>query len=329
MAIRIAGTGSYVPEKVLTNFDLEKMVETNDEWIRTRTGIQERHLAAPGEATSDFAYNAACRAMEMAGITAADLDAIVIATITPDHIFPNTASLLQNRLGAPNAMCFDLSAACSGLLYSLEVAHSLMTARKKYKHVLVIGAETLSSITDWQDRNTCVLFGDGAGAIILENDDTDAEDTLLAADLHADGNYTGVLNLPAGGSRNPATAETVAKRMHYIHMEGKETFKLAVNAMVSACRKVEEESGISIPDDVKCVIPHQANIRIIQAVAKRIGISEEQVICNIERYGNTSAASVAIGLDEAVRTGKLQRGDLALLASFGSGLVWGAQLLRY
>ena len=233
MSIRIAGTGSYVPERILTNFDLEKMVDTNDEWIRTRTGIQERHLAAKGETTSDMACKAAVRAMEMAGITPADLDAIVIATITPDHIFPNTASLLQNKLGAGHAMCFDLSAACSGLLYSLEVAHSLMIARKRYKHVLVIGAETLSSITDWQDRNTCVLFGDGAGAVILENDDTDGENTLLAADLHADGNYTGVLNLPAGGSRNPATAETVANRMHYIHMEGKETFKLAVNGMAS------------------------------------------------------------------------------------------------
>lgn len=328
MAIRIAGTGSYVPEKVLTNFDLEKMVETNDEWIRTRTGIQERHLAAPGEATSDFAYNAACRAMEMAGITAADLDAIVIATITPDHIFPNTASLLQNRLGAPNAMCFDLSAACSGLLYSLEVAHSLMTARKKYKHVLVIGAETLSAITDWQDRNTCVLFGDGAGAVILENDDTDAEDTLLAADLHADGNYTGVLNLPAGGSRNPATAETVAKRMHYIHMEGKETFKLAVNGMVSASKTVLAEAGVDA-SQVRLVVPHQANQRIIDAVAQRLDVAPEVVFSNIKSYGNTSAASIGICLDEIVRGKMIDRGDYLLLTAFGGGLTWGALLFRF
>ncbi|MBO5307164.1 MAG: ketoacyl-ACP synthase III [Lentisphaeria bacterium] len=328
MAIKIAGTGSYVPERILTNFDLEKMVETNDEWIRTRTGIQERHLAAPDEATSDMAYKAACRAMEMAGISAADLDAIVIATITPDHIFPNTASLLQNRLGAPNAMCFDLSAACSGLLYSLEVAHALMTTRKKYKHVLVIGAEKLSCITDWQDRNTCVLFGDGAGAVILENDGSDGCNTLLAADLHADGNYTGVLNMPAGGSRNPATAETVEKRMHFIHMEGKETFKLAVNGMVSASKTVLAEAGVEA-SQVRLVVPHQANQRIIDAVAQRLDVEPEVVFSNIKSYGNTSAASIGICLDEIVRNKKIDRGDYLLLTAFGGGLTWGALLFRF
>ena len=328
MAIKIAGTGSYVPKKVLTNFDLEKMVETNDEWIRTRTGIQERHIAAADETTGDMAYQASLRAMEMAGITPADLDAIIIATITPDHTFPNTASLLQNRLGAGNAMCFDLSAACSGLLYSLEVAHSLMTARKKFKHILVIGAEKLSCITDWQDRNTCVLFGDGAGVVILKNDDTDDENTLLAADLHADGNYTGVLNMPAGGSRNPASAETVANRMHYIHMEGKETFKLAVNGMVSASKTVLAEAGVAA-SQVRLVVPHQANQRIIDAVAQRLDVAPEVVYSNIKSYGNTSAASIGICLDEIVRGKKIDRGDYLLLTAFGGGLTWGALLFRF
>ena len=329
MSIRIAGTGSYLPERILTNADLEKMVDTSDEWIRTRTGISERHIAADDQCTSDLAAEAARKAIEAAGITSDDIDAVIVATCTPDHTFPNTAAIVQNKLKLKKAFCFDLSAACCGFLSALEAGCGIMLSNKKYRHVLVIGAEKLSTIVNWEDRSTCVLFGDGAGAVVLEHIGDGTDNVLVASDMNADGSWAEILKLPAGGSANPATAQTVEKRMHFIHMQGQETFKLAVNAMVSACRKVEEEAGISIPDDVKCVIPHQANIRIIQAVAKRIGISEEQVICNIERYGNTSAASVAIGLDEAVRTGKLQRGDLALLASFGSGLVWGAQLLRY
>ena len=329
MSIKIAGTGSYLPERILTNADLEKMVDTSDEWIRTRTGISERHIAADGQCTSDLASEAARRAMEAAGVEPSQIGAVIVATCTPDHTFPSTAANVHRKLNLGKTFCFDLSAACCGFLSALEVGCGIMLSNKKYRHVLVIGAEKLSSIVNWQDRSTCVLFGDGAGAVVLEYVDDNNDTGLVASDMNADGNWSDILKLPAGGSVNPASADTVANSMHYIHMQGQETFKLAVNAMVSACRKVEEESGISIPTDVKCVIPHQANIRIIQAVAKRIGISEEQVICNIDRYGNTSAASIAIGLDEAVRTGKLQRGDLALLASFGSGLVWGAQLIRY
>lgn len=329
MSIRIAGTGSYLPERILTNADLEKMVDTTDEWIRTRTGICERHIAAADQFTSDLATEAGRKAIEAAGIDPSEIGAVIVATCTPDHTFPNTAALVQSKLKLNKTFCFDLSAACCGFLSALEAAYGIMLSNKKYRYVLAIGAEKLSSIVNWQDRSTCVLFGDGAGAVVLEYVEDGSNTGLVASDMNADGNWAEILKLPAGGSANPASAETVANCMHSIHMQGQETFKLAVNAMVSACRTVEAEAGISIPDDVKCVIPHQANIRIIQAVAKRIGLKEEQVICNIARFGNTSAASVAIGLDEAVRTGKLQRGDLALIASFGSGLVWGAQLIRY
>lgn len=328
MSIRIAGTGSYVPEKVLTNADLEKMVETSDEWIRTRTGIQERRIAAPDQATSDMAYIAGSRALEMAGVKGEELSAIIVATITPDHIFPGTGCLLQKRFGAPGAFCFDLEAACSGLLYSLEVAYSLMRTSRKYRYVLVCGAEKLSCITDWTDRNTCVLFGDGAGAVLLENVEDDEPGCVLASDLHADGNYGDILLMPAGGSRMPACEESVRERMHSIRMAGKETFKLAVPSMVSASRKVLEEAGVA-PSEVKLVIPHQANQRIIHAVAQRLDVPEERVYENISHYGNTSAASIGICLDEVVRGGLIKRGDYVLLTAFGGGLTWGALLLKY
>lgn len=328
MSIRIAGTGSYVPDRVLTNADLEKMVETSDEWIRTRTGIEERRIAAPDQATSDMAYAAGCRALEMAGVKGEELSAIIVGTITPDHVFPSTGCLLQRRFGAPGAFCFDLEAACSGLLYSLEVAYSLMKVHRKYKYVLVCGAEKLSCITDWTDRNTCVLFGDGAGAVLLENTDDDGPDCLVASDLHADGGYADILTMPAGGSRMPSSEETVRNRMHSIRMAGKETFKLAVPSMVSASRKVLEEAGVS-PSEVKLVVPHQANQRIIRAVAQRLDISEDRVFENISHYGNTSAASIGICLDEIVRGKLIERGDYVLLTAFGGGLTWGAILLRY
>ena len=298
MSIRIAGTGSYVPDRVMTNADLEKMVETSDEWIRTRTGIQERRIAAPEQATSDLAYEAGKRALEMAGITGDQLSVIIVATITPDHVFPSTGCILQKRFGASNAFCFDLEAACSGLLYSLEVGHSLMKANPKYKYALVIGAEKLSSITDWTDRNTCVLFGDGAGAVVLENTGAEGADCLLASDLHA------------------------------IHMAGRETFKLAVNAMVSACKKTLEDANVA-PSEIRMVVPHQANQRIIQAVAQRLDVANDRVFENIGHYGNTSAASIGICLDEVIRSGDIERGDYLLLTAFGGGLTWGAILLRY
>lgn len=328
MGIKIKGTGSYIPERVLHNTDLEKMVETSDEWIRTRTGIEERHLAAADEATSDMAYAAGCRALEMAGFPGTELDAIIVGTITPDHIFPSTGCILQNRFQAEGAFCFDLEAACSGLLFSLEVAHSLMRTNKRYRRVLVCGAEKLSCVTDWKDRNTCVLFGDGAGAVVLENTDDDEGDCLIASDLHSDGGYTDILKLPAGGSRLPASPETVANRQHFIHMAGKEVFKFAVNSMVGSSRIVLDEAGIS-PDQVKLMIPHQANRRIISAVAPRLGVPAERVFVNVNKYGNTSAASIGICLDEAARGGRIEHGDYVLLTAFGGGLNWGALLLRY
>lgn len=329
MSIKIAGTGSYIPERILTNADLEKMVDTNDEWIRTRTGISERHLAAPDQVTSDLGAEACRKALEAAGVDASEVGAVIVATCTPDYTFPSTAANIHRKLQLNKAFCFDLSAACCGFLSVLETACGIMMANKKYRYVLAVGAEKLSTIVNWDDRSTCILFGDGAGAVLLENVDDGDNTGLIASDMNTDGNWSEILKLPGGGSVNPPSERTIAEHMHGIHMQGQETFKLAVNAIVSACRNVEAEAGISIRDDVKLVIPHQANIRIIQAVAKRLDITDEQVIVNINRYGNTSAASIAICFDEAVRTGRLQRGDLALLASFGSGLVWGAQLIRY
>ena len=325
MGVRIFGTGSYIPEKVLTNFDFQNMVDTSDEWIRTRTGIVERHIAPPEMSSGDMASIAAARALEMAGIAASEISAIVVATTTPDHVFPNTAALVQKSIGAENAFGFDLSAACSGMIYSLELAYSLL-ARKKYRYVLLCGAEKLSSITNWKDRNTCVLFGDGAGAVILGRTDDD-ESGQLASDLHINGSYSDILKLPAGGSRHPASQETVEQGMHYISMQGKETFKLAVNAMTSACKNVLAEAQIDV-SQVKLVIPHQANKRIIEAVAQRINVQGEQLFVNIHKYGNTSAASVSICLDEAFREGRISTGDIVLLVAFGAGLTWGAQLFR-
>ena len=325
MGVRIFGTGSYIPEKVLTNFDFQNMVDTSDEWIRTRTGIVERHIAPPEMSSGDMAINAAKRALAMAELQGSDISAVIVATTTPDHTFPNTASLVQSAIGAENAFGFDLSAACSGMIYSLELAYSLLL-QKKYRYVLLCGAEKLSSITNYEDRNTCVLFGDGAGAVILGRCDDD-NSGQLASDLHINGEYEDVLKLPAGGSRNPATHETVEKKLHTIHMQGKETFKLAVNAMAGACKAVLDESGVDV-GDLKLVIPHQANKRIIEAVAHRINVRDDQLFINVDKYGNTSAASIPICLDEAFRSGRLQRGDMALMVAFGAGLTWGAQLIR-
>ncbi len=327
MGIKIRGTGSYIPEKVLTNADLEKMVETNDEWIRTRTGICQRHIASPDQACSDLAEQAARQALAMAGVDPLELSAIIVATISPDHVFPSTACLLQHRLGAKQAFGFDLEAACSGLLYSLEAARGLMTVNPKHRYVLVIGSEKLSALVNWQDRNTCVLFGDGASALLLENC-PDEEDSFLACDLGADGNSLDILSLPAGGSRNPATEETVKNAQHYIHMAGRDVFKLAVNAMVGSCRKVLEESNVSI-DQVRWLVPHQANERILKAVAQRLALTEDRVFMNIAHYGNTSAASIGICLDEMVRNHQVSRGDYVLLTAFGGGLTWGAMLLKW
>ncbi len=328
MSIKIIGTGSYVPEKVLTNFDLEKMVDTNDEWISTRTGIRERHIASPEQATSDLALNAAKMALANANTDPSELDIILVATVTPDHFFPSTGCILQRLLGAENAFCFDIEAACSGLLYSLETAHALLKANKKYRKALVLGAEKLSAFVNWEDRNTCVLFGDGASAVVLSKDDDDAPDTLVASDIHSDGRYTDILAVPAGGSRNPASPDTVNARQHSITMAGKEVFKLAVNGMVSSCSKVLSDANVS-PSDVAWLIPHQANYRILSAVAQRVEIADEKVFVNIDRYGNTSSASIGICLNELISSGRVKRGDYLLLTAFGGGLTWGAQLFKY
>jgi 3-oxoacyl-[acyl-carrier-protein] synthase-3 len=321
----IAGVGSYVPAKVLTNHDLEKMVETSDDWITSRTGIKARRIAAENEFTSDMAAEAARRAMKMAGITAAQIDLIIVATITPDMVFPSTAALVQHKLGASKAAAFDLEAACSGFIYAMEVGQQFITSQT-YDTVLVIGAEKLSSIVDWKDRNTCVLFGDGAGAAILRNRPN--SHGLLTAVMGADGGKADLLFMPGGGSRCPATPASVDSRMHYLRMEGKETFKHAVQAMLSAGTEVMRRCEIDITK-IKCVIPHQANRRIIDAVGERLGAHPDQIFMNLDRYGNTSAASVAIALDEAVNSGKIARGDLILIVVFGAGLTWGAAVIEW
>ncbi|HLP75526.1 MAG TPA: beta-ketoacyl-ACP synthase III [Candidatus Paceibacterota bacterium] len=321
----IAAVGSYIPAKVLTNADLEKIVETSDEWITSRTGIKERHIAAEGEFTSDLGAEAARRAMAKAGITADQIDLIIVATITPDMPFPSTACLVQHKIGAKRAAAFDLEAACSGFIYALEIGQQFIMSRT-YDTVLVIGAEKLSAITDWKDRNTCVLFGDGAGAAILQS--RPSSHGLLTAVMGADGEKSELLFMPGGGSRRPATVDTVNARLHYLRMEGKETFKNAVQAMQTAATEALRRCELDITK-IKCVIPHQANRRIIDAVGDRLGAKPEQLFVNLDKYGNTSAASVAIALDEAVESGRIQRGDLILLVVFGAGLTWGAAVIEW
>src|SRR5882724_527485 len=321
----IAGVGSYVPARILTNAELEKTVDTSDEWITSRTGIKERRLAAGDEFTSDLATQAARKAMTNAGITAAQIDLIIIATITPDMPFPSTACLVQRKIGASRAAAFDIEAACSGFIFGLEIAQQFIMSRT-YDTVLVVGAEKLSSIVDWTDRNTCVLFGDGAGAAILQN--RPAAHGLLTAVMGSDGQKSDLLFMPGGGSRCPATAESVSSRMHYLRMEGKETFKNAVQAMQTAAEEALRRCEIDI-SRIKCIIPHQANRRIIDAVGERLGAKPEQLFVNVHKFGNTSAASVGIALDEAVSTGCVQRGDLILLVVFGAGLTWGAAVIEW
>ena len=317
--------GAYVPEKVLTNADLEKMVDTTDEWITSRTGIQQRRIACDGEFTSDMAAKAARIAMDRAKVKPDEIDLIIVATITPDMMFPSTACLVQQKLGARRAAAFDIEAACSGFIYALEIAQQFI-ASHTYNTVLVIGAEKLSSIIDWKDRNTCVLFGDGAGAAILQaRGNTHG---LLTACMGADGSKGELLSMPAGGSRQPATVDSVNARLHYLRMDGKETFKCAVNAMYQAAQEALRRCEIDI-SQIKLVIPHQANRRIIDAVGERLGARPDQVFINLHKFGNTSAASVAIALDEAVQEGRIQRGDLVLLVVFGAGLTWGAAVIEW
>jgi 3-oxoacyl-[acyl-carrier-protein] synthase-3 len=322
---RIVGMGAYAPKRVLTNADLEKMVETSDEWIVQRTGIRERHLADENEATSDLAVRAAQQALERAGLVPEDIDLIVVGTTTPDMFFPTVGNLVQHRLGCRRAGSMDVLAACAGSIYSLTIGAQFIQTGK-YRRVLCIGAETLSRITDFTDRGTCILLADAAGAAVLEAGDGDRG--LIDADLYSDGQYWDLLYMPAGGSRQPATRETVEARLHYARMKGNEVFKVAVRMFVECTETILGRHGLTA-DDVDLFIPHQANLRIIEAAAKRVGLPMEKVFVNVDRYGNTGAASVYVALEEAVAAGRVRRGDLLLLAAFGGGFAWGAALIRW
>jgi 3-oxoacyl-[acyl-carrier-protein] synthase-3 len=323
--VSVIATGSYVPERVLTNADLTKMVDTSDEWITTRTGIKERHIAAPGQATSDLAVKAAQKAMQKAGISADELDLIIVATVTPDMPFPSTACFVQEKLKAFRAACFDIQAACSGFIYGLEIARQFV-ASGTLNTALVIGSEKLSCVTDWEDRSTCVLFGDGAGAAVVRS--RPGSRGILATSISADGRLTSLLNLPGGGSVYPASQQTVKDRRHYIKMAGKEVFKYAVNAMLEAANDALKKASLKI-DQVNLIIPHQANMRIIHAIGDRLGAPPEKYFVNMERYGNMSSASVPVALDEAAQQGILKPHDIVLLVAFGGGFTWGATLLEW
>lgn len=320
----IKGVGHALPSRILTNAQLEQMVETDDEWIVQRTGIKERRIADEHTATSDLAIAAARDALASAGVRGEDLDLIMVATVTPDHAFPSTACLIQRELMAWGAAAFDLEAACTGFIYGLSIADQFIRTGT-YRNILVIGAETLSKITDYTDRNTCILFGDGAGAAVIQAGD---EPGLLAMEIGADGQGGELLVQPAGGSRNPASPETVAGHQHFIQMAGREVFKFAVRIMDESSRRVLEESGLEA-GDIDLLIPHQANLRIIDSACKRLGIAREKVFVNLDRYGNMSAASVPVALSEAVSRGDIKRGDNILLVGFGGGLTWGAAVIKW
>jgi len=327
--MKIAGTGSYVPERVLTNADLEKLVETTDEWIMSRTGIKERRIAAEGEATSDLATKAALRAMEAAGVTAEEIDLIIVGTISPDTFFPSTACHVQRNLGAVKAVAFDVSAACAGFLYAMQIARQFINGGSR-KTALIIGADKLSGMVNWQDRNTCVLFGDGAGAAILtakEPNDGDPSGVLSSV-MASDGRLTDILSVPGGGSAIPITPENADQRLNTIHMQGREVFKAAVKYTLEACEQVIERAGLKA-EDIALIIPHQANVRIVDAIRERLGLPPERAFLNLQKYGNTSGAAVAIALDEAVRSGVVKKGDNILLVAFGAGFAWSASVIKW
>lgn len=323
--VRIIGTGSYLPEKVLTNKDLEKIVDTTDEWIVSRTGIRQRRICSDKEAASDLGIRAAQRALEDANVKVENVDLVIVATITPDMLFPATACIIQSKLGIKDAAVFDLNAACTGFIYSLSTAQQFLES-DTYKTALVIATETLSKITDWEDRNTCVLLGDGAGAAVLRKEK--GESGILSCYLDGNGQYGDLLNMPAGGSRLPTTLTTVKKRLHYLKMRGNETFRIAIPEMASSAKRGLERAGLN-KDDVDLLIPHQANIRIIKALARRLSIPLEKIFINIDRCANTSAATVAIALDEANRQGRIKTGDIIELVAFGAGFTWGSCVIRW
>ncbi len=320
----IAGIGSYVPARVLTNADLERMVATSDEWIRERTGIRERRIAATGEACSDLAVQAGKRALTAAGLAATDLDMILVATCTGDYPLPATACLVQHQLGATNAAACDLSAACCGFVYALSVADAYV--KTGMRHVLVIGSEVMSAITDWTDRNTYVLFGDGAGAVVVSP--SDGERGILSTHLRSDGTLCELIMVPGGGSRTPPSEKVIAERLQFIKMKGNETFKVAVRTLEDIARTTLSANNLRV-EDLDLYVPHQANIRILKAVIERLGLPIEKVMLNVDRYGNTSAASIPIALDEAVREGRIKDGSLVMLGAFGAGLTWASAVIRW
>jgi 3-oxoacyl-[acyl-carrier-protein] synthase-3 len=320
----IAGTGSYAPAKVLTNADLEGMVATSDEWIRERTGIRERRIAATGEACSDLAVQAGKRALTAAGLAATDLEMILVATCTGDYPVPATACLVQHQLGAAKAAACDLSAACCGFVYALSVADAYV--KNGMRHVLVIGSEVMSAITDWTDRNTCVLFGDGAGAVVVSA--SDGEQGILSTHLRSDGTLCELIMVPGGGSRTPPSEKVLAEHLQYIKMKGNETFKVAVRTLEEIARATLSANSLRV-EDLDLYVPHQANVRILKAVIERLGLPREKVLLNLDRYGNTSAASIPIALDEAVREGRIKSGSLVMLGAFGAGLTWASAIIRW
>ena len=322
---RIIGVGAYAPKRILTNADLEKLIETNDEWIVQRSGIRQRHIVEEGEATSDLALRAAQQALERANLVPEDVDFIAVGTTTPDMFFPSVGNIVQHRLGCRRAGSVDMLAACAGSVYSLSIGSQFIQTGK-YRRVLCIGAETLSRITDWTDRGTCVLLADAAGAAVLEP--SDDERGILDFDLYSDGQYWDLLYMPGGGSRHPASHETVDARLHYAKMKGNDVFKVAVRMFVDCTERILARNGFGVAD-VDLFIPHQANLRIIEAAAKRIHMPMERVFVNVDRYGNTGAASVYVALEEAASTGRLRPGALVLLAAFGGGFAWGSLLMRW
>ncbi len=322
---RITGTGSYAPKKVITNHDLEKLVDTSDQWITERTGIKERRVVEKGQTTSDLAYEASHRALKAAGLRAQELDLILAATVTPDTFLPSLSCALQDRLGAKKCAAFDIYAACSGFIYGLSVAQAFIQSGM-YANILLVGAEVLSRFTDWEDRNTCVIFGDGAGAVVLQKHA--GKRGVLSTHLHSDGTLGDLITVPGGGALHPPSHDTVHKKMHYIKMKGNETFKVAVRALEDVVQEALEYNNVKA-EDIDLLIPHQANLRIIQAMAQRLNMPMEKVVITIDRYGNTSAASIPMALDEAVRDGRVRENDLILFEAFGGGLTWASALVRW
>ena len=322
---RITGTGSYAPKRVITNHDLEKLVDTTDEWILERTGIKERRIAEKGQTTSDLAYEASRKALKAAGLGADELDLILVATMTPDMILPSMGCVLQEKLGAKKAASFDLYAACSGFIYGLSVADAFIRAGM-YKNILLVGAEILSRFTDWEDRGTCILFGDGAGAAVIQR--YAGKRGVLSTHLHSDGSFGNLIHVPAGGAQHPASHETIRKRMHFVKMKGNETFKAAVRALEDVVQEALKYNKVK-PEEIDFLVPHQANLRIIQAMAQRLNMPMDKVVLTLPKYGNTSAASIPMALDEAVRDGRIRENHLLLFEAFGGGLTWASALVRW